>query len=334
MTYENILDDMLSRVTSDIDKREGSIIFDAIAPCAYKLAENYFLLNNFIDLVSGDTAVGEYLDRVVADYGITRKQATKAIRKVETSSPIDIGTRWGLNDTTYTIIGLVSSNIYTAECEQLGAIGNAYSGTLENIDNISGVTVNLTDIILSGADTEEDENLRKRFYIQIQTPSTSGNVYNYTKWALEVEGVGNVKVFPLWNGNGTVKLLIVDNEMSIDTSLETKVFSYIETVRPIGATVTVTSPIGKAISVNASITLNGSKTLLEVKALFNQALLAYFKEITFNSNSVSYARIGSMLLSTEGVADYSNLFVNSGSANVTIADTEMPIINVVTLLEV
>lgn len=56
MTYENILKDMLGRVTSDVDKREGSVIYDALAPAAYKLAEAYFMLNIFLDLVSGDTA--------------------------------------------------------------------------------------------------------------------------------------------------------------------------------------------------------------------------------------------------------------------------------------
>ena len=31
MTYENILNDMLSRVPSNVDKREGSVIYDALA---------------------------------------------------------------------------------------------------------------------------------------------------------------------------------------------------------------------------------------------------------------------------------------------------------------
>ena len=31
-TYENILDRTLSRVASDVDKREGSLIMNAIAP--------------------------------------------------------------------------------------------------------------------------------------------------------------------------------------------------------------------------------------------------------------------------------------------------------------
>ncbi|MCF6466336.1 baseplate J protein [Clostridium sp. Cult2] len=334
MTYENILSDMLSRVTSDIDKREGSIIYDALAPAAYKLAETYFMLNHFIDLVSGDTAVGEYLDRVVADYGITRKPSTYAIRQVETTGPMNIGTRWGLNDTTYIITEMLSTNIYSAKCEQLGTAGNQYSGTLENIDNVSGVTATLTDIITPGADEETDDNLRARFYTQIQAPSTSGNADNYIKWALEVPGVGDAKVFPLWNGNGTVKVLVVDSNMEIDETLEQKVYNYIETVRPIGATVTVDSPIGKAIDVSANIFLDGSKTLLEIQSAFTTAFTAYLKETVFETYSVSYARIGSILLSTPGISDYTNLLVNGSNANIVIGDAEMPIVGTVELSEV
>ena len=76
MTYENILQGMLNRVPDDIDKREGSVIYDALAPAAYFLADQYFQFENFVDLVLPDTALGEYLDRAVSAYGINRKQAT------------------------------------------------------------------------------------------------------------------------------------------------------------------------------------------------------------------------------------------------------------------
>lgn len=334
MTYEAILADMLSRVTSDVDKREGSIIFDALAPCAYQLAQTYFQLNNFIDLVSGDTAVGEYLDRVVADYGITRKAATYAARRIETTGAVGIDTRWGLNDSTYIITEMLSANVYAAFCEQLGTIGNQYSGALENIDNVSGVTAVLTDIIVSGADEETDENLRERFYNRIQAPSTSGNADNYLQWALEISGVGDAKVFPLWNGAGSVKILVVDNDKNIDETLETTVYDYIETVRPIGATVTIDSPIGKAINISAGIIMNGSRTLLEIQNAFTTAVTEYLKETVFETYSVSYAKIGSILLSTLGISDYSNLLVNTGTANINILESEMPVAGTVTLTEV
>ncbi len=334
MTYEFILTDMLGRVTSDVDKREGSVIYDAFAPCAYQLAQTYFYLNNFIDLVSGDTAVGKYLDRVVADYGISRKSASYAIRQVETTGAVTVGTRWGLEDTTYVITESVSTSIYKARCEQSGTIGNQYTGRLENIDNVAGITALLTGIITSGTDEETDENLRERFYAQIQSPSTSGNADNYKMWALEVPGVGDAKVFPLWNGPGTVKVLVVDSDISIDASLPAKVDSHIESVRPIGAAVMVSSPTSRIIDIAANVILDGTRLMSDVRTAFNAVLTEYLKDTIFETYSISYAKIGSILLSTEGVLDYDMLLVNSGTANITIGGEEIPIIGAITLTEV
>lgn len=334
MTYESILADMLSRVTSDVDKREGSVIYDALAPCALQLAQTYFNLDNFIDLVSGDTAVGEYLDRVVADYGVTRKPATHSIRMINTSGAVDLGTRWGLIGTSYTVTALLSTNVYSATCDQLGDIGNQFSGILDNIDNVLGITATLTDIITSGEDIETDDNLRLRFYNQVRASGTSGNTYDYRNWALEVPGCGDAKVFPIWDGAGTVKVLVVDENMAIDATLPELVASYIETVRPIGATVTVESPANLIIDLTANVILDGTKTLTEVQTDFTASLTEYLKDTVFEVYSVSYAKIGSILLSTVGVEDYSTLLINGGSANVIIGETQMPICGTVTLMEV
>ena len=51
MTFEELLQGMLDRVPSDVDKRQGSVIYDALAPAAYFLAQQDFQLRNFIDLV-------------------------------------------------------------------------------------------------------------------------------------------------------------------------------------------------------------------------------------------------------------------------------------------
>ncbi len=331
-TYDKILADMLSRVSSDVDKREGSVIYDALAPCAYELAQTYFNLNNFLDLVFGDTAVGEYLDRVVADYGITRKAATYAVRKIETTAAVKIGTRWGLNDTTYEITEELSANVYSADCKQPGVIGNTYSGTLENIDHVSGVTAKLTDIITSGTDKETDDNLRDRFYAKVQAPSTSGNADNYKEWALEVDGVGNAKVFPLWNGAGTVKVVIVDSEKQpADNSLINKTIEYIETVRPIGAEVTVMSGTAKTISISASVSLAVGYTLQSVISAFSASATEYFERITFHQTYVSYAKIGTILLGTDGVVDYRDLTVNGSTSNIALADEKIPVLGTVNL---
>ncbi|MGF7145980.1 putative phage protein gp47/JayE [Anaerotaenia torta] len=333
-TYEVILEDMLSRVVSDVDKREGSVIYDALAPAAYHLAEMYFYLDTFMDLVSGDTAVGVYLDRVAADQGLTRKEATYAIRKVETTDPINIGTRWAVNDVIYTITELLSENVYSAACEQIGEIGNTYSGVLESIDNVSGITAELTDILSSGENEETDEALRVRFYNKVQSAGSSGNKYDYRNWALKVPGCGDARVYPLWDGPGTVKVLVVDENMSIDENLPDKVFNFIETVRPAGATVTVENPAGFAVGISANVILDGTKTLEAVKTAFEESLTAYLKDTVFEVYSISYARIGSLLLSTAGVKDYDALQVNGSNENIVIDDNKVPICGAITLTEV
>jgi uncharacterized phage protein gp47/JayE len=251
-----------------------------------------------------------------------------------TSSPVSIDTRWSLKETTYIVKSLRETNEYSVMCEQTGEIGNIYSGELEALDNVGDVTATLTDIITAGVEKETDDNLRTRFYVQVQAPITSGNSDNYVKWALAVPGVGKAKVFPLWNGAGTVKVLIVDQSMSINEALETTVAAYIETVRPIGATVTIDSPTSLTINATANIVLDGSKTLADVKTAFVAALSAYLKEIVFETYSVSYAKVGSILLDIDGVEDHNTLLVNNGTSSITLASTEMPICGTVTLTEV
>ena len=332
MTYENILSDMLSRVNSDIDKREGSIIYDAIAPCAYKLAETYFNLSNYADLFYLDTAVGVYLDKKVADYGKTRKSATGAVRKIETTAPVNLGTRWGLSETTYIIKQFLSTNVYSAECEQPGVIGNAYSGTLENIDNVSGVTALLADIIISGTDEETDDALRDRVRAYIINPSQEGNVAQYLEWAATFKGIGAAKVFPLWNGGNTVKIAITNGQyLPAEAALVTAFQEYLDPgvsglgkgAAPIGSKATVTGGTQKNIMVAADITLAEGYTEATDAA---KSVADYLASITYVKNSVSYMRIGSTLLDCASIADLRSLTVNSGTDDILLSGDEIPVL--------
>ena len=161
MTYENILQGMLDQVTKDVDKREGSVIYDALAPAAYFLADQYFRLENYINLFFADTSVGEYLDRCVSDIGMVRNPATFALRKVETSGAIDIGSVWGIEGINYTITKAVSENIYEAVCNTAGEVGNIYSGEMNLISGNTSVTAELTDIITAGV---AEEMMQKFFH--------------------------------------------------------------------------------------------------------------------------------------------------------------------------
>lgn len=334
MTYEELVQAMLDRVTSDVDKREGSIIFDAVAPCAYFLTQQKFQLKNFIDLVLPDTAIGEYLDRAVSAYGVERKAATPAVRKMTTSASVELGTRWGIEELVYQVTDKLDENQYEVTCETAGDIGNQYSGAMLPVSNgISGVTAELTDIVTAGTDEETDEALRERFYTKVRMPATSGNAYHYLQWAMEVAGTGAAKVYPLDDGPGTVTVLVVDADREISSSLPATVAAHIETVRPIGATVTVESPSGLAINISANVVLDGSRELAEVQAEFKEEAEAFLKNTIFSTYRVSYARLSALLLDVPGVEDFDSFLLNTGTANVTVGEKQIPVLGTVTLME-
>lgn len=332
--YEDILQGMLDKVPSNVDKREGSVIYDALAPCAYFLAQQQFQLDNFVELVFADTAVGEYLDIAVSDFGLSRKSATAATRQITTSATVAIGTVWGINELTYTVTELISAGQYKAVCNTVGTIGNQYTGALSPISNITGVTAALGDVLVPGTDEETDEALRERMYTKVRMPATSGNAYQYKQWALEVSGVGDARVFPLDSGPGTVTVLVVDDSKGISSGLPEIVAEYIEIVRPIGATVTIASPTGKQINVTASLILDGTKALTEVKSAFEEALESFLDSLVFTTYTVSYAKIGGLLLDTPGVEDYSGLTINAGTGNVAVGAKEIPVRGTTALTEV
>ena len=60
-TYETILDRSLARVATDVDKREGSLVMNAIAPVSAEHANIYILLDGIIQNGYADTAIREYL---------------------------------------------------------------------------------------------------------------------------------------------------------------------------------------------------------------------------------------------------------------------------------
>lgn len=334
MTYENILQGMLNRVPDDIDKREGSVIYDALAPAAYFLADQYFQLGNFVDLVLPDTALGEYLDRTVSAYGIARKTATAAVRKMITSGAVEIGTRWGINSLVYMVNKALTETEYAVICETNGTIGNQYSGEMQALSAVSGITATLGDIITAGTDEENDDAMRARFYEKVRLPATSGNAYHYQQWALEVPGVGAAKVIPLGDGPGTVTILVVDSNKAVSPTLPEKVAEYIETVRPIGATVSVFSPDTLEINIVANVQLNGSESLEEVKQVFKTELTDFLKNLTFSGKRVSYAKIGNVLLDVPGVSDFDTFTINGAIGNIAVGDRQVPVVGTISLTEV
>lgn len=57
-SYEELMEAVLARVSDDVDKREGSLIYTAVAPVCAELAQAYIRLAGALDLLFFDTSEG------------------------------------------------------------------------------------------------------------------------------------------------------------------------------------------------------------------------------------------------------------------------------------
>lgn len=338
-TYSAILARMLAQVPNTEDKREGSIIHDALAPAAAELSQAYIALDAALRLGFGDTSSGGYLDRRGSEVGVVRKPVSKALRKglfwnaAGQAFDVQLGSRYSCDSLTFVVTARMSAGQFVLECEKAGEAGNRVLGKLLPITYVAGLaTAELTDVLLAGEDEEEDDQLRERILQKVRQPATSGNASHYVQWATSVNGVGAAKVTELWDGPGTVKVSIVDSDRQPALpALVAEVAEYLESVRPVCAAVTVVSAVGLQVHAAATVVLAPGYALQEVQNAFGAALTEYLRGIAFSAAYVSYAKIGTLLLSMDGVLDYTALTLNGGTSNVVLADNQVPVAGTVGL---
>ena len=339
-----ILNDMMELVVVDTNKNMGGFIWDSLAPCANQMAEQYMEIRSNLARSFLEYSDGEFLESKAREYGVERKKGSKAIAKMMfegikgTIIPIGfkVQTKDGIIYETidsYTINEAGKSEGYVQALEY----GDTYNTEIGEINQIPVVLVGLISATniekASGGSYEEtDEDLITRTLEKIKNPATSGNANHYMQWALSHESVGAAKIFPKHKGPSTVKVMIIDiNKQPANSAIIKEVYDLIEEERPIGAVVTVESAKVLPINIEADVELDGTVDIEVIKNELEQAVSDYLKEIAFKKDSVSIAKIGSMLLSISGVSDYGDLTINSRSYNAYINYDEVAVIGGVVL---
>ncbi len=335
MKQKEFLNNMLSKLPADYDKSEGGLFWDMLSPISFELEEIEKMIEERFLNVFALTAKGEFLDKIVAEVGMSRREATKAHGQLTITGVqgtiVPRGALFASDNLIFetineTEISETNKAIVFILAKESGKKYNLPAGSINNMSvTIQGVEKVINEQETTGGyDIETDEELRTRFLIKVREPVTSGNVFHYRKWALEVAGVGDVKVFPLWNGNGTVKVIIVDNNRDVaPQELLKKVKVYIDSVRPIGAEVTVESATEKLIDLSVKLKLAYNVKKNDVIKNMKQKITDFFKLETLKTDYVSYAKIGQLILMIDGVLDYTDLKLNNLAQNVQIAETEI-----------
>lgn len=363
-----ILDRVVARVSDRWRAEPGDFMHDAVAttPLEVKqlqINQDYILKSRFAQYAEeGD------LDLCLADIGLRRFDATANKRQLTVVG--DPGVRIPKTYTLTTVV-LDSSGVpleYTTDaeivfgvatttqtvtltCKTAGAVGNIATGSQfilqPPIPGVSSITDNGTTV--PGTERESDAAAWERYKLKAQNPDTGGNKNDYVRWVQDnVAGVGKAISIPRWNGNGTVKVVIVDSDYKpASGAIVSAAQAYLDPIgyqglgygkAPCGAVVTAVSAAGKAINIAATVSYSQGADPTAVKAAFEAAVTAYLKALVFSIDQqtgdlypVAYNKIGALLISTPGVENYSGLTVNNGTADVALVLYEVATLGTVTI---
>jgi len=367
-TYEYFLDKALEQVPATMDTREGSIIYDAIAPAAYSFAELAMEMRNILLNAYTQTATGEFLDYKAAERGIEREPATfaKALGHFTNETggfvSVAVGDRFaslGEEPIYYTVTDTLAEQAGQAEltAETSGEGGNSYVGQLLPVTPQTGLAnAYISEITIPARDQETDDELRQRLLNNVDTVNFGGNVSDYISYATELADVSAVQVYPTWDGGGTVKLVVLNNQHNAPSqALIDDVQEAVDPtdaqgegygIAPVGHTVTVVAPAIKTINTVLTVDVDADHTITDVTAGIQEAIQDYFSSLreawgTVSANGRGYemtvyrSQITLRVLQVTGVVNVESVLLNNENADIALQFTdeisELPIAGTVTV---
>ncbi|WAW14612.1 baseplate J/gp47 family protein [Peptostreptococcus equinus] len=331
-TLESLKQEILNKIDLPLAKNEGSFLNELASGFALGNANIYVVLDEIYNRAFLQNAYDDILDARLQEFGYKRKAGTKTVAYITVygieGTTVPHETVFSYQDKNYVILESAEPYVITSGAVNILVMaekeGKDYNLTssielscdLNNVDKVTNMVIKTI-----GTDPETDDEFRDRFYFMQAHKGTSGNIDDYVNWALEVQGVKTAKCIPLWNGNGTVKVVVMgENGRNVSEDIVTAVKEHIEMLRPIGASVTVATPSVLSINVSATVEVQTGFTIDGIKEAFKIVLGDYLNS---DVKEITYTKVGAILSSIEGVVDYSNLLVNTTNKNVKIADDQI-----------
>lgn len=343
-TFESVLERMLARVPNDLDKREGSLIYDALAPFAAELQilnikAEYNRKESF-----ADTASRERLIMRAKEHGRRPLLATKAVVKAEIApAGIDIANkRFSLDGVVFKATGKVDETHFKLECETAGSAGNKSSGDLIPIEYINGLEkITITELLIPARDDEDTEVFREKYFSSFDSQAWGGNIQDYKEKTKALNGVGGVKVTPVWNGEGTVKLTILSSTYDVPgAELLTQLKQTIDPAEKTGLgygmagidhRVTVEGVEKVLVNVQTTISYQPGWNYEASKTYIEKAIDGYLLELAKawesegdNGLVVRVSRLETALLNAQGVLDVQGTRLNGQASNLVLSKMQIP----------
>lgn len=336
MGIDTIHNTMLQNIPNEWNKQEGYPVYDITRGFSFALDE----LDARIETVKKQQSVrnlsGLDLEKVIEERtGLTRKTGVKAVGRVKIVSGQGTVLKTDLfateNDIYFQSLeakDVTAGDYILVECTEGGLVGNVGTGTITVVPKtITGISQITNDEPTTGGyDTETDESLLERYFDRLRKPVNGVNVNQYIAWANSVAGVGGARCIPIWNGKNTVKVIIIGNDYKPASDNVVKlVQDYIDPnkngdgsgVATIGAVTTVVS----AKTTPIKVTITGAKFSGDVntlKAEIKDTIDRYIRQSAFNTDYVSIAKIGALIIDIDGVTDFKELKLNDAHDSIQI----------------
>lgn len=368
--YDYFLRKMLDAVPDNIDKREGSIIYDALAPAALVMGQQSLDMANVIKETYIKTASGEFLDYRAIEHGTSRYPATQTEAKAkvlndkkEPLNNVQIGDKFasiGDSPIFYAVTKVNDDLTVELTAEVKGSSANSYIGQILPVtpnDLLSWAEI--TEITAPARDVESDDHLRARLLSSQSWIAYGGNVADYLDMTSKIDEVGAAQIYPTWNGGGTVKVVILNNDlMPASASLVQKVKNTLDPedkqaegygLAPIDHAVTVTAPEELIVNVDISVKFDDTKVTRYVKDRITKAVESYFQSLRKDwaditqklgrgyQETIYRSKILSQVMLTEGVLNAKLPSLNGRDADIDLvfnnSKSQLPVVGTVTINE-
>lgn len=352
---------MKADLPPDIDVSEGSHEWNMTRPTALIVAEVcQFILPESIKLIFPSWSYGDYADMHGKTRGIYRRDATAATGHIEVTGEAGTIVPRGSLFSTASINNVPSVDYLTlkeaeippegtvrieVQCTKTGIVGNTPANTVifvaSKINGVSAVTN--PEEITGGTEKESDATLIERIedYDATQGESFVGNLNDYKRWALSVDGVGDAIPIGAQDDSGIVTIILTDsNGDPANETLREAVYNYImrpdaplERLAPVNARLNVIAPDTVQVGVKAIVELVDGHNFEVVTETIYQNISAYLKT-ALDEREVKYTRIAREISQSVGVNDYRALEIGAikdgaityGTENIDIAIDELPVL--------
>ncbi len=344
ISFDKTMGRMLDTIPDEFDKRETSIIYQAVAMVVPELMTLQSDIELLEDEAFPDTCNHNNLIRFSSLRNIHPRPATRGTVIAEFNMEVEIGTRFNCEERNYEVIEKIESNKYKLVAEETGHIESI--GDLTPIDDMPDLrTAKITSIALDGRDGESAESLRKRYMESLDYQAFGGNRADYIDKVTAIDGIGTCKVFrrPKSTSSelGRVKIYILDNSYKKASTELIKLVN--DSLNPEQGEGYGLAPIGHMtevfeanktslnISMKLTLTQDTGDIMQDIKTKIDEYLQSLREDFgTSETKVVRISRIENKILDVTGVVDITGTKINGLEKNLVLDEIAIPILGEVT----